>query len=308
MNNTLANHIPQTASDLAVLKARLKATWETGDFGQVARYTLPAAEEFMERLRVQPGERVLDVACGTGNLAVFAARAGCPTAGLDIASNLLAQARARAEREGLNLELTEGDAEALPYPDASFDLVVSMFGIMFAPRPELVASELLRVTRPGGRIALASWTPTGLIGEMFGVFQRHVPPPPGLPSPMLWGDEAAVRARLGAGTSGLRLTRRIARMRFPFSPAGTVEFFRQYYGPTQRAFASLAPDAQEAFRADLVDLQTRHNVSTKPGETDARAEYLEVVGRRAETGRGAEPAAGVSRGLDAPVLAEMLDC
>jgi len=269
---------------------------------------MPSAEEFMGRLRLQPGDQVLDAACGTGNLAVIAARAGCTTAGVDIASNLIAQARARAGREGLDIEYLEGDAEALPYPDASFDLVVSMYGVMFAPRPDIVASELLRVTKPGGRIALANWTPTGFIGKLFDVFKRHVAPPPGLPSPMLWGAEKVVRDRLAAGTSDLRLTRRIARLRFPFDPAGTVEFFRQYYGPTQRAFASLSSEAQAALRGDLEDLQSRHNVSFRADETDTPAEYLEVLARRAgETAPALAPAEahGTSPAL---ALAAELDC
>jgi SAM-dependent methyltransferase len=278
--NTTVHTINQVLADLEAIKARQKATWESGDFGQVARYTMPSAREFMGRLRLQPGDHVLDVACGTGNLAVIAARAGCTTAGVDIASNLIAQARTRARREGLAIDYAEGDAEALPYPEASFDLVVSMYGVMFAPRPDVIASELLRVTRPGGRIALANWTPAGFIGKLFDVFKRHVAPPPGLPSPMLWGDERVVRDRLGAGSDYLRLTRRIARLRFPFNSAGTVEFFRQYYGPTQRAFASLLPEAQAALRADLEDLQSRYNVSARANETENLAEYLEVHARR----------------------------
>jgi SAM-dependent methyltransferase len=267
--------------DIQAVKARQKATWESGDFGQVAKFTMPAAEEFMARLSLRPGTRVLDAACGTGNLALLAARRGCRVSGLDIASNLLAQARDRAQREGLDIDFAEGDAEAMPYPDASFDLVVSMYGVMFAPRPEWVAGELCRVTKPGGLIALANWTPAGFIGKMFAVFARHVPPPTGLPSPLLWGDTAVVRDRFNGAVSELRLTPRTARMCFPFDPAGTVEFFRRYYGPTQRAFEALDAAAQAKLRSDLTELEARHNVSLNPNETDTPAEYLEIHARRA---------------------------
>lgn len=266
--------------DIQSIKTRQKATWESGDFGQVAKFIMPVAEEFMAQIELRPGMKVLDVACGTGNLAVIAARHGCVTCGLDIASNLIAQARERAQRESLDIEFTEGDAEAMPYPDASFDVVVSMYGVMFAPRPELVLSELCRVTKPGGLIAMANWTPGGFIGKMFAVFARHLPPPAGLPSPLLWGDEAVVRSRFNGDGETLRLTRRTARMCFPFDPAGTVEFFRRYYGPTQRAFDSLPAAGQAALMRDLVELQTRHNVSAQPGETNTPSEYLEVHARR----------------------------
>lgn len=273
---------PPPALDLPTIKARQKATWESGDFGEIAKSIEPAAVEFMAQLPLRRGDRLLDAACGTGNLAVIARRADCEVHGLDIATNLIAQARARARAEGLNITYTEGDAEALPYDDASFDVVVSMYGVMFTPQPERIVDELRRVTKPGGTIALANWTPSGFIGKMFEVFKRHVVPPAGLRSPLLWGDENTVRERLREGFEGLRLTRRIARMGFPFDPAGTVEFFRQYYGPTYRAFASLTPGAQADLRADLVQLQSRHNVAEQPGHTEVRAEYLEIQAIRAD--------------------------
>ncbi|HUL51368.1 MAG TPA: methyltransferase domain-containing protein [Candidatus Nitrosotalea sp.] len=267
--------------EMETIKARQKATWESGDFGQVAKFIMPVAEQFMARLDLRPGLKLLDAACGSGNLAVIAARRGCITSGLDIASNLIGQARERAKQESLHIEFTEGDAEAMPYPDASFDVVVSMYGVMFAPQPERIVSELRRVTKPGGVIALANWTPEGFVGKMFAVFGRHLPPPAGLPSPLLWGDEAVVRARFNGDGDRLRLTRYIARMICPFDPASTVDFFRRYYGPTHRAFESLKADGQAALLRDLVDLQTRHNVSPRPDETDTPAEYLEVHAHRA---------------------------
>lgn len=267
--------------DLQTIKARQKATWESGDFGQVAKTIMPIAEEFIGRLPLRPGIRVLDVACGSGNLAVTVTRRGCQAKGVDIAANLVAQARERAAAEGLDIEFLEGDAEALPYADGEFDAVVTMFGAMFAPRPATVAAELWRVTKPGGFVAMANWTPEGFIGTMFEVFKRHLPPPPpGIPSTMLWGHEPTVRERLAA-FADVKLERRIAAMRYPFPPAETVDFFRRYYGPTGKAFDALGAEAQSALWRDLVELQTAHNSADTPGTTEARAEYLEVVATRA---------------------------
>jgi 2-polyprenyl-3-methyl-5-hydroxy-6-metoxy-1,4-benzoquinol methylase len=270
-----------TIPDLEAVKARQKATWESGDFGQIARTIENVADEFMARQPLRPGARVLDAACGTGNLAVIAAGRGCEVSGIDIAHNLIEQARNRAVAAGLRIDYREGDAEALPFADSRFDLAVSMFGVMFAPRPHAIVSELRRVTRPGGQIALANWTPEGFIGMMFKVFKAHLPPPPpGLPSPMDWGNEAIVRSRLASGFGDVRLTRRVALMRYPFPPAETVEFFRQYYGPTQKAFASLDPSGQAALRRDLVDLQAASNIALTPNTTEVAAEYLEVIAVR----------------------------
>lgn len=278
---TLAPLAPPTpAFDWTALKARQKATWESGDFGEIARCIVPAAEEFMQALPMRAGLRLLDLACGTGNLAILAARRGCLTHGVDIATNLLAQARVRSAQEGVLIDYTEGDAEALPYADETFDAVVSMFGAMFAPRPGIVASEIHRVLRPGGFMAMANWTPEGFIGRMFEVFRAHVPPPPKeVPSTLLWGQEATVRERLGE-FANLRLTRRIAVMRHPFSPADTVDFFRRYYGPTHKAFESLPPEGQSRLRRDLVDLQVRNNRSGRADTTEMHAEYLEVLAFR----------------------------
>jgi SAM-dependent methyltransferase len=276
-NTLLVQDAETVIPNLDTIKARQKATWESGDFGEIAKTIVPVAEEFMSRLPLRPGMRVLDVACGTGNLAVLAARRGCIVQGVDIAANLIAQARARAREEGLDIEFREGDAESLPYSDGEFDAVVTMFGAMFAPRPSVVAAELSRVVRPGGFVAMANWTPEGFIGKMFEVFKKHLPPPPpGLPSTMLWGDEKTVRERL-SGFAEVRSERRIAVMRYPFPPAETVSFFRRYYGPTGKAFEALNPAAQSALFKELVALQSAHNSAAAPHETEARAEYLEVI-------------------------------
>lgn len=265
--------------EMESLKTRLKATWMAGDFGQVAKHIETSAEEFIARLGLRPGERVLDVACGSGNLSIPAARAGAAVNGADIATNLLEQARARAEAEGLAIQFDEGDAEALPYADASFDTVVSMYGAMFALRPELVSAELVRVCQPGGRIAMANWTPEGFVGQMFKVTGKHVPPPPGMPSPLKWGDEEAVRERLREGIADLSLTRRICTFDYPFPPAEVVEFFRAYYGPTQRAFEALDDEGQAALRSDLERLWAEHSQAVGDA-TYVEAEYLQVLATR----------------------------
>lgn len=265
--------------EMESFKTRLKAMWMTGDYGEVAKHIETGAEEFIARLALKPGVRLLDVACGSGNLAIPAARAGAIVTGVDIATNLLEQARARAESEGLTIQFDEGDAEDLPYADAAFDVVVSMFGAMFAPRPELIASELVRVCRSGGRIAMANWTPDGFIGQMFKINGKYVPPPPSMPSPVKWGDEETVRGRLRDGVADLQLTRRICPFKYPFPPAEVVESFRKYYGPTQRTFDALDANGRAALRSDLERHWTEHNQATD-NTTYVEGEYLEVVATR----------------------------
>ena len=265
--------------EMESLKARLKVTWSAGDFGRIAQSYEPGAADFVARLALQPGQHVLDVACGTGNLAIPAARSGAEVIGIDIAPNLVEQARERASAAGLNIKFEEGDAEALPYESGSFDVVVSMFGAMFAPRPQLVAEELLRVTRPGGLIAMANWTPRSFVGQMFKTIGALVPPPPIMPSPLLWGDEATLRERFGSGVSELRVQPMMIEFRFDnIAPADVVEFWRRYYGPTQRAFEALADDAakQTALRGALEKLWTTNNRASTRGSTRVESEYLEV--------------------------------
>jgi SAM-dependent methyltransferase len=264
--------------EMQTLKTKLKAVWMSGDFGKIAEALTQEAEAFIARLAMEPNTQVLDVACGTGNLAIPAARAGARVTGMDLAPNLLEQARARAKAEQLTINFDEGDAEQLPYDDARFDTVVTMFGAMFAPQPEQTAAELLRVCKPGGRIAMANWTPTGFIGRMFKVTSAHVPPP-NIPSPLQWGSEAVVHERLHDGLAGVQFTRRMLRFEFPFSAADVVEFFRLYYGPTHRAFAALDADGQAALRRDLEQLWSEHNLSAN-GSTRVDAEYLEVMAIR----------------------------
>lgn len=272
--------ITRISAEMETLKARLKPIWMAGDYGVFAKYLEPGAIEFLARLDLAPGTRMLDVGCGAGQIAIPAARAGVRVTGIDIATNLIEQARARAEAEGLAIQFDEGDAEQLPYGDETFDVVVSLIGAMFAPRPERVAAELARVCRPGGRIVMANWTPTGFVGQMFKVNGTHVPPPPGTPPPVKWGDETTVRERLSDRISDLQLTRWMYHFKYPFAPAEVVEFYRTYYGPTLHAFGALqTEDARAALRRDLDHLWTAHNRATD-GTTHIEAEYLEVAAIR----------------------------
>jgi SAM-dependent methyltransferase len=250
-----------------------------GDYDRFSRFMESSAVEFLDRVGVLPGASLLDVACGSGQLALVAARRRVRVTGVDIAENSIRAARERAQAEALPAQFDEGDAEALPYADGSFDVVASLFGAMFAPRPDLVAQELVRVCRPGGTIAMANWTKTGFIGQMFALVSKFIAPP-GMPSPVLWGDESTVRGRLGAGIAELRMTRVLYRFDYPFSPAGVVDFFRENYGPTNRAFAALTPADQDAFHTDLVALWTAKNQSGDANRTVVDAEYLQVVATR----------------------------
>jgi SAM-dependent methyltransferase len=267
------------APEIDGLKAKLKATWMAGDYDRFSRYMEQDARVFYERLDVPAGCQFLDVACGSGQLALLAARDGFNVTGVDIAPNLIQRAQARADAEDLNARFVEGDAESLPFEDGSFDVVVSLFGAMFAPRPELVARELLRVCSPGGTIAMGNWTREGFIGQMFKTNARFIAPN-GMPAPALWGDEAVVRERLGHGCFGLTLTRRHYSFTYPFPPADVVEFFRQNYGPTNRAFASLDENAARKLREELEALWFVHN---RGGHelTVVSSEYLEVIAVKA---------------------------
>ena len=203
--------------DMAVVKTRMKHAWEAGDYGTFATYMEPGAVDLLKVWGVEPGQRLLDVGCGAGQLALPAARMGLEATGVDIATNLVARARERAAAEGLGARFDEGDAEALPYEDDSFDIVASIFGAMFAPRPERVAAELQRVCRPGGRILMGNWTPTSFPAHMCKTVSRYVPPP-NVPPPVLWGDEAVVRERL-ADASEIRVEKRLySKWTYPFPP------------------------------------------------------------------------------------------
>jgi ubiquinone/menaquinone biosynthesis C-methylase UbiE len=264
------------------LKQNLRSMWMAGDFGVVARTISAGGDEFVRRLAIPAGSRVLDVACGTGNLAIPLARSGCIVTGVDIAPNLLEQARERASSEGLNATFDEGDAEQLPYADGSFDAVVTMFGAMFAPRPELVAAELARVLKSGGLLAMANWDPQSFTGEMFRLGTKHVPPPPGLPPPVMWGDPEVLKQRLQGNFKDIQTELVPIVFDLPMSPAGTVNFFRTYFGPTKMQFSRLDPSGQDAMAADLETLWSKANTAPDPdNHTVVQNQYLQVKALRA---------------------------
>lgn len=261
--------------DLVAVKAKQRATWSSGDYSVVGTTLQITGEALCEAIDLRAGERVLDVACGNGNAALAAARRFAKVTGVDYVPALLARAGALATASGLPLELREGDAEALPFPDGAFDVVLSTFGVMFAPDQERAARELLRVCRHGGRIGLASWTPDGFIGQVFKVLASHVPPPAGLRGPPQWGTEERLAELFGAEAREIRAQRRDFAFRYR-SAAHWVEVFRTWYGPIHRAFAALAVEGQEALAADLSALIERLNVA-RDGTMVVPSAYLEAV-------------------------------
>ena len=267
---------PVTTAGFTVVKSRQQATWASGDFAVVAARIVFQAEHLCEAADLQAGWRVLDVATGSGNAALAAARRGCEAVGIDYVPALLESGRARAAAERLDVEFVEGDAENLPFPDASFDAVVSIYGAMFAPDHDRAAAELARVCRPGGRIALASWNPDGFIGETFRIFSRYLPPAPGLQPPVRWGDQSHLDSLFRQTAASMTSHRRTAVFRFR-SAEENVAFFRTYYGPTLRAFESLDPVRREALRQDLIDLARRYDRNGGAGPIAITADYLETV-------------------------------
>ncbi|MCC5881853.1 MAG: class I SAM-dependent methyltransferase [Halomonas sp.] len=269
-----------TTPDIQIIKDNMRKTWMAGDFGEVAKFIQHHADDFIANRHITPDLQLLDVACGTGNLSIPAARAGASVTGIDIADNLIEQARNRARTEGLDIHFEVGDAENLAQPDAAFDMVLSMYGAMFAPRPERAAAEMVRVCRPGGTIAMANWMPETFIGDMFKVVGRHAPPPEGVPSPALWGDPDTVSQRLREGISELSTTPVTVIIEYPFSVPDVVEFHRRFFGPIERAWARLTDDEREALRHDLEVHWHRYNEATD-GSTRVKAQYLQVVATRA---------------------------
>lgn len=270
--------IESPAPDLGAIKERQRQTWSTGDYARVGNLLVLMGENLCEAVDLRSGQRVLDVATGSGNTAISAARRFCETTGIDYVPELIEQAKERARAEHLDVSFEVGDAENLPYPEASFDTVLSTVGVMFTPDQEKAAGELLRVCKPGGRIGLANWVPDGFIGNMFRTVGKHFPPPPGIKPPPLWGTEERLGELLGDGASSLDTTRRTYVFRYP-SAEHFIEHFRSYYGPMYKAFSALDADGREALERDLKELIGYWNVS---GDRSVvlPSDYLEVVATR----------------------------
>ncbi len=265
--------------DLAALKARQQATWASGDFAVIGTTLQIAGEMLCEAVDLHGGESVLDVAAGNGNATLAAARRFADVTSTDYVPALLERSRARAAAVGLEITGKVADAEALPFVDASFDVVLSTYGVMFTADQARAAAELLRVCRPGGRIGLANWTPDGLIGQMFKVIGRLVPPPAGAPSPALWGTREGLARLFGPGAARIEATERDFVFRYR-SPQHFVQVFRDWYGPVLKAFAALDAAGQAELEADMLALLSRFNRATD-GTLAAPAAYLEVVVTRA---------------------------
>lgn len=258
---------------------RSQRIWSAGDYDRISAGFRREAEDFVERLSLTAGQEVLDSACGTGNLTIPAARTGAIVTGFDLVPALLDATASWAARERLTIQLDQGTVEHLPYEDASFDVVLSMFGLMFAARPDRVASELARVTRPGGRVALANWTRNGFVGQMLATHVAYVTPPEGSVSPLLWGDDAVVRERLPESQWEVATTLRTLTFRYPYTPAGTAELFQTSYGPTIRTLEALDKQHAHLLAADLVYHWERNQRAGAVG-TEVDSQYLEVVATR----------------------------
>ncbi|SDQ51122.1 Methyltransferase domain-containing protein [Pseudoxanthomonas sp. CF385] len=270
---------PPSSVDFDALKARQQATWASGDFAVVGTTLQIVGESLAEAADVRAGEKVLDVAAGNGNATLAAARRFARVTSTDYVPALLDKGAARAQAEGLDVRFEVADAEALPYADAGFDVVLSTFGAMFAPDHARVARELLRVTRAGGRIGLANWTPQGFIGELFQVIGRQLPPPAGVASPALWGTEAHITRLFGGHAREIRCTRRVFNFRYA-SIAHFMHVFRTYYGPTHQAFEALDKDGRQVLDAAMTELLKRWNIGGHRSLV-VPSEYLEIVIARA---------------------------
>ena len=264
--------------DFEAITKKQQTVWASGDFNEVARQVMQVSDDLVRAADPRAGQHVLDVACGSGNAALIAARRYCDVIGIDYVPALVERAKVRAAAEGTRIDFRVADAQDLPFPDESFDVVLSVFGVMFAPDREKAAAEMLRVCRPGGKIALACWTPEGFVGEFFKMQSSHVPPLPGVQPPVRWGTEELLRQLLGPGTREIRTARRISHQYY-HSPEHAVELFKTYFGPTHRAFAALDDAGKAALERDMLALFSKHN-RAQDGTAYLESEYLEVIATR----------------------------
>ena len=270
-----ASEPPSTQPDFSSIKTKQQATWASGDFAVIGTTLQIVGETLAEAVDVRAGERVLDVAAGNGNATLAAARRFAEVTSTDYVPALLEKGKVRADAEGLNVTFEVADAEALPYQDGSFDVVLSTFGAMFTPDHNRPAREMLRVVRNGGRIGLANWTPEGFVGQLFKVIGAYIPPPAGLKSPALWGTEPHIVSLFGSRAADIRCVRKPFNFRYR-SSAHFIQIFRDFYGPTVEAFAALDTAKQTALQQDITDLLERLNVGGKSSLV-VPGEYLEVV-------------------------------
>jgi SAM-dependent methyltransferase len=262
-------------TDFTALKTRQQTAWASGDYAVIGTTLQIVGEQLAEACDLRWDERVLDVAAGNGNATLAAARRGCKVTSTDYVGELLDRGAERADAERLTVEFQVADAEALPFNDASFDCVLSSFGVMFAPDHAKSAAEMARVCRPGGRIGLANWTPASLVGQMFKTLGRQLPPPPGVQSPSLWGTEAHLRSLFGEQAAGIAITERTFNFRYR-SAAHFIETFRTWYGPVHKAFAALPADKAATLERDLTELLNGLN-RAGAGSLVVPSEYLEIV-------------------------------
>ena len=275
MIGTAAPNLGTAAPDLGALKARQQAAWSAGDYAIVGTTLQITGETLCEALDLRAGQRVLDVAAGNGNASLAAARRWCTVVSSDYVPALLERGRERAAAERLDIQFREADAEVLPFADASFDAVVSTFGVMFTANHERAAAELIRVCKPGGKIGMANWTPEGFIGQLFKTISKHVPPPPGAKSPALWGTRARLAELFGTQARSIAAAERSFVFRYR-SPEHWLEVFRTWYGPTLKAFAALPPAGQAALERELLSLIDQFNRSGDRTMV-VPSEYLEIV-------------------------------
>ncbi|MEM7426604.1 MAG: class I SAM-dependent methyltransferase [Pseudomonadota bacterium] len=266
---------PPTVPNYDAIKAKQNAAWASGDYGLIGATLQISGEQLAEAMDMPVGATVLDVAAGNGNITLAMARRGASVTSTDYVDTLLAQGRARAIAEGLSVEFQTADAENLPFEAASFDAVVSTFGVMFTPNQKQSASELLRVCRPGGRIGMANWTPAGFIGQLFKTLGKHVAPPAGVQSPANWGNQDWITETFGADAANIDVTPRNFVFRYA-SPAAFVEFFRTYYGPVHKAFLALDTAGQQALEQDILATVATFNTA-EDGSMKVPSEYLELI-------------------------------